>query len=221
MTPARRRRSTSRLPLTTQELLPPGESGVDRTQQPVRVGVPLPKGSVTDNLGVPQLTVLGGATAAQFSTLATWPDGSVKWALCEYPADLAAGSSSTAFSIDKGAGNFGGANLASVSGSVTTIDTGVITVKFDAATPKLFDSFQRNGREVFDTSKGNQPHYFDDQDVEWTWHESAVAVRRNGPVRAEVAVDGYFTRTTSATDPDRVLARLYLEAYKAARRSAR
>jgi hypothetical protein len=36
-------------------------------------------------------------------------------------------------------------------------------------------------------------------------------VRRNGPVRAEIEVDGCFTRTTSSSDADRVYLRFYLE----------
>ena len=203
------------LPLTTEEVLPPHASGTDRTQQPVRVGLPLPRGEVVENAaGVPKLTILGGVNEAQFSTLATWPDGSVKWALCEYLVDLPAGTASTAFSVDKGAGNFGGTGIATVTGTVTTLNTGPLKVKFDSATPALFDSFQLNGREVFDLAKGNQPHYHDESDVEWTWHETSVEIRRNGPVRGEVEVNGIFTRSTSATDPDRIIARFYVDAFK-------
>jgi hypothetical protein len=202
------------LPLVTQEVLPPGRNGVDRTQQPVRVGVPLPQGHVFESSGVPQLTVLGAPNAAQFSTLARWPDGSVKWALCEYLVDLAADDDCTDWSIDLGSGNFGGSDLASANGSVTTIDTGVLRVDFDSSTPDLFDSFALGGREVFDAARGNQPHFCDDQDLEWTWHETAVTLRRNGPVRAEVEVDGMFTRSSDPDDPDRVLVRFYVEAWQ-------
>ena len=202
------------LPLTTQEVLPPGVPGVDRSRQPVRVGVPLPVGTVAAIGGIPQLALLGGGAEAQFSTLATWPDGSVKWALCEYLADLPAGTISTAWSVDHGSGNSGGADLAARSGSVTTIDTGAIRLELDEGTPALLDSFQRGGREVLDVTRGNRPHFFDDLDVEWTWHETAVTIRRNGPVRAEVEVDGAFTRSSAPDDPDRIYVRFYLEAHR-------
>lgn len=199
------------LPLVVSEVLPPGVTGAARTAEALRAGLPLPRGLVAESGGVPQLTVTGGAAAAQFSTLARWPDGSVKWALCEFTADLAANGTSTAYALDVGTGNFGGADLASTSGAVVTVDTGAVRAVFDPAGDDLFDSFQRGGREVFDPAKGNVPHYWDDTDAEWTWHETAVQLRRNGPVRAEVEVDGYFTRSAAIGDLDRVHMRFYVE----------
>jgi hypothetical protein len=202
------------LPLVTQEVLRFGLSGRDRRQQPVRVGVPLPRGQVFEKSGVPQLTLLGGVQEAQFTTLAKWSDGSCKWVLCEYRADVPAGQTNATVKVDRGAGNFGGSALASTSGTVTTVDTGAIRFTIDAAKQDLFQSVQAGGRDLISTSAGNRPHFWDDLDREWTWHKTAVAVRRNGPVRAEVEVDGMFTRTSSASDPDRVLVRFYLEAFQ-------
>jgi hypothetical protein len=199
------------LPLTTQEILPSGRAGYDRVAQPVRVGVPLPKGQILESGGVPQLTLVGGPKAGQFTTLAKWSDGSCKWVLCEYLTDLPAGTWNTSVAVDKGSGNFGGGSLASVSGTATTINTGAATVVIDSAQDDLFQSYQVDASEIFKLSAGNRPHFWDDTDAEWTWHKQAVAVRRNGPVRAEVEVDGCFTRTSSSSDPDRVYLRFYLE----------
>jgi len=200
------------LPLTVKEMLAPGHSGVTRTREALRVGVPLPQGQVFEVAGVPQLTLLGGATEAQFSTLARWPDSSVKWALCEWRTDLAADGSSTQYSVDKGSGNFGAADLATVQGNVITVDTGRATITFDPSTSdRVFDSYVRASRECFDTARGNRPHYWDDADVEWTWHEDAAKLRRNGPVRAEVEIDGHFTRSIAADDLDRIYVHLYVE----------
>jgi len=198
------------LPLEVSAMTGPGAPSLDRTAEPVRVGIPLPIGQVQEVGGVPQLTIVG-ANEGQFSTLAHWPDGSVKWALCEWRTDLAADAISTAYSIDKGAGNHGGAALATMAGSVVTVDTGVVTVKFDPAGDSLFDSFVLAGNEVFDVTRSNLPHFWDATDAEWTWHEEAVALRRNGPVRAEVQVDGRFTRSSDSTDPDCVFARFLVE----------
>src|SRR5688572_16122753 len=41
------------IPLLTQEVLRPGKKGVDRSQQTVRVGIPLPKGQVFEKAGIP------------------------------------------------------------------------------------------------------------------------------------------------------------------------
>jgi len=201
------------LPLKTMQVLPGGVSGQDWSQGPVRVGIPLPIGQVFESGGVPQLTVTGGTPAAQFATLAKWPDGSVKWALAEYLADVSAGAKNTNYDVDKGGGNFGGAGLASVSGSATTVDTGALKFVLDASQPELFTSFQRNGTEWFDRSYPGVPHFWDDGDQEWTWHKMLVKVRRNGPVRAEVEVGGCFTRTSDANDADRIYVRFLIEAY--------
>jgi hypothetical protein len=199
------------IPLTTQEVLPSDRSGWDRWAQPVRVGLPMPKGQVFEKYGVPQLTLRGGPATGQFSSLAWWSDGSCKWVLCEYLTDLSAGQWKTGVSVDKGSGNFGGASLASVSGTVTTVATGAATITLDAARDDLFQSYQVGGREVFSTAAGFRPHFWDDADAEWTWHKQAVTLRRNGPVRAEIEVDGVLTRSSSPDDADRVYLRFYLE----------
>jgi hypothetical protein len=201
------------IPLLTQEVLRPGKAGFDRTSAPVRIGVPLPKGKVFEKSGVPQLT-LTGAKEAQFSTLAKWSDGSVKWALVEYRADVVAGQVSGAVKVDEGAGNFGGGNLATTSGSITTIDTGTIKLTIDSAKADLFTSIIGGDRDLISTSAGNLPHYWDAADKEWTWHKTGVTVRRNGPVRSELEIDGMFTQSSSSTDANRVLVRIYLEAFK-------
>jgi hypothetical protein len=202
------------LPMTTQQVLPNGVAGDAWTQGPVRVGIPLPIGRVFASGGVPQLTVTGGTPAAQFATLATWPDGSVKWALAEFLADVPAGAEVTTYAVDQGGGNFGGADLASTSGSATTVDTGAIRFVLDASRPDLFSSLQKGSVERLDQNAGNLPRFWDDLDAEWTWHKLAVWVRRNGPVRAEVEVDGSFTRSTSVDDADRIYVRMLVETWK-------
>ncbi|MSR46322.1 MAG: hypothetical protein EXS13_04550 [Planctomycetes bacterium] len=202
------------IPLLTQEVLRAGKKGFDRAAAPVRVGVPFPKGLVFEKSGVPQLTLTGGPKEAQFSTLAKWSDGSCKWVLAEYRADVLASVVQSTVKVDKGVGNFGGSDLASTSGTVTTIDTGSVKLTIDSTKSDLFQSVIGSGRDLISTSAGNKPHYWDAADKEWTWHKTAVRTRRNGPVRSEVEVDGMFTQTTSATDANRVLVRVYLEAFK-------
>ena len=65
--------------------------------QPITVGVPLPRGQVTEPCWARVLGREGQPTAADCRPLAWWPDGSVKWLLVEFlsPA-LAAGTSELA-----------------------------------------------------------------------------------------------------------------------------
>lgn len=69
-------------------------TGIARRQWPMSAGVPFPAGLVRD---ASELSLLDGsvATAIQGRTLSRWPDGSVRWAMLEWGADLEAGQSRT------------------------------------------------------------------------------------------------------------------------------
>ncbi len=82
---AHRRASTAPLPrLTVEEQL-----GLQRRGWPVSIGVPLPRGWTHDESAL-QLRGDGGVVPSQSRALARWPDGSVRWALISFAADLAA-----------------------------------------------------------------------------------------------------------------------------------
>jgi hypothetical protein len=77
------------IPLSVHEALRKQVTGIDRVAEPVTMGVPFPKGWLREKGGVPQLAVKG-APAYQFRTLARWEDGSVRWALADFQADVKA-----------------------------------------------------------------------------------------------------------------------------------
>ncbi len=199
-------------PLITQESVPQDRPGRDRSRAHVRVGVPMPMGYIADRTGVPALTLRGAGDRGQFSTLATWPDGSVKWALCEYFTDLAAGTSHQKVSVDYGGGSFGGSDLARLESGAVLIDTGSVQLKINGNSKNLFEYFKLQGVAQLNASKENRLHLVDSKNFEWTWHGLGHKIRRNGPVRAEIQVDGMFTSTASATDPNRAYVRMYVEA---------
>ncbi len=202
------------IPLTTQEILPDNKPGWNRSNGPVRVGIPFPQGEIANAGGVPQLGLNGPASEGQFSTLATWPDGSVKWALVEYLTDLNAGQSHQQVEVKRGGGNFGGSNLAVQSGNSIVVNTGPLSMVLDGSSANLFDLLQVDGKKALRTTDENRFHLIGPGNVEWTFHPQGATIRRNGPVRAEVQLDGMFTRTTSASDPDRVYLRVLVEAFR-------
>lgn len=114
------------VPLTVQEAIYPGSvAGVARTNEPVTVGVPLP-----DSAGIANTNVLGltGASAAQFTVEAKWPDGNIKWLKVRAVVpSLNAGGTATLTLTDSGSGSFGGPSLASDS-SPSTPNSGSITI---------------------------------------------------------------------------------------------
>jgi PcRGLX-like protein central beta sandwich domain/PcRGLX-like protein C-terminal alpha/alpha toroid domain/PcRGLX-like N-terminal RIFT barrel domain len=62
--------------------------GIARSQWPVTVGIPFSKGVVTDLARIGLRNKDGAKAAVQAKALCKWPDGSVKWALLDYQADL-------------------------------------------------------------------------------------------------------------------------------------
>ena len=65
------------------------ESGISRHAWPICIGVPFPNGALPRRSA---LQVVGdrGALPTQVRTLASWPDGSIRWALVDFEADLSA-----------------------------------------------------------------------------------------------------------------------------------
>src|ERR1035441_8462466 len=116
------------VPLTIQEAIYPGSvAGVTRTAEPVTMGIPLPDDA---NLGITDVAQLGltGAALGQFRVLGRWPSGRIKWVLVDTQANVTAGQTNASLALTSGgAGNFGGANLATDNGSTITVNTGTAT----------------------------------------------------------------------------------------------
>ena len=67
------------------------EAGLERRAWPLTRGVPLPPGAVTDPGGLRLQDAQGRGVPLQTRALSRWPDGSVKWVLADFQADLPAG----------------------------------------------------------------------------------------------------------------------------------
>ncbi len=189
------------IPLTIQEAVYTGAptTGINRSQGPVTVGIPL-----SDFGGVSSVSQLGlsGASVGQFRVLSRWPSGNIQWVLVDTQADVPAGGNNTSISVVNGSGNFGGPNLATDNGSNITVNTGVAQFTIRKAYFNLFDSAVVNGKALVATgtspglvlmgpAPGNTScgvcttPYISSNDS----HSTAV-VEENGPVRAVVRADG-------------------------------
>jgi hypothetical protein len=140
------------VPLTIQEALYPGSMpGVDRSADPLTVGVPLPDSVTTGITDVSQLT-LSGASVGQFRVLGRWPSGRIKWVLVDTLAKIIAGQPNTSISlVSGGAGNFGGSNLATDNGSTITVNTGSATFRVKKANFNVVDQVLVGGTTVIGT----------------------------------------------------------------------
>ena len=66
-------------------------AGVDRVNEPVRCGVPVPRGALRDAAAVKLEDENGRERALQVEPGAWWPDGSFKWVILDFTIDLKAG----------------------------------------------------------------------------------------------------------------------------------
>ncbi len=78
------------VPLTVEE-----SAGFTRRAELASGGVILPRGMVADPGSLRVLGISGQPLPAQFETLASWPDGSIKWVLVSFPADCPAGATAS------------------------------------------------------------------------------------------------------------------------------
>lgn len=166
-------------------------------------GLPLPRGAVTDAADL-RLRESGRTLPAQFWPLATWPDGSLKWA----GAALGATADPPAAPVVVSGGDDVPAAAVSVreERDAIVVTNGVLSVRFPrpaGADPRvLVSEVRRNDRvtardlhlvsllqhEVVDTGGGVREPFAS--------HVEDVTVEQRGPVRAVVRVDGHHRAET-------------------------
>ena len=188
------------VPLTIQEAVYPGAptKGIDRNDDPVTVGVPLP-----DSAGINSINQLGlsGATVGQFRILGRWPDGNIKWVLVDTQASLTAGTQNNSITLTTGSGNFGGANLASDNGASISVNTGPAQFTIRKARFNLFDQVVVNGKTLVASgaspglvlmgpSTGTSCGTCTDPYLSSNDPNSTAVIEENGPARAVIKVDG-------------------------------
>jgi hypothetical protein len=137
--------SALNVPLVIQEAIYPGVSGIDRTRDPISVGIPL-----ADSAGITSEAQLGlsGADSGQFRVLGRWPSGNVKWVQVDTLADVPAGGQNTGIALTNGAGNFGGSNLAKDNGASIAVDTGSAQFTIRKANFNVIDRAVVNGQTL-------------------------------------------------------------------------
>ena len=174
------------------------------TAIPVRSGIPFPIGALPQ-LSQMRLETADGAqeVPAQYSTLASWPDGSVKSALVQFVTDVGAakgyriayGTSVTRAAVPAGVN-------VTQAGGVTTVDTGAIKLNLDAKglVSALWRDADHNGS--YDASEqvlgGGEFYMVNASDgVEYTAGQgtnSSITIEEQGPVRAVVLARGSLAK---------------------------
>lgn len=154
--------------------------GIAKTAEPITSGVPFAQGVLTD-AGRVRLVRSTTEIPAQFLVTARWPDGSIRWLLCDFQTDLPASGSAAALLQT-------GLAPTPVTGVTITNDADLLTVNTGAASFSFTKSeFAVDGFSFTASYGGNVYTAIPDPDG-WTVEES-------GPLKAVVLVDGGWQRS--------------------------
>ncbi|QKJ30238.1 Tat pathway signal sequence domain protein [Mucilaginibacter mali] len=169
-------------------------------------GVPWPQGQVKKNTEFALTKPDGSKLPVQSWTMATWPDGSVKW------TGLAAVGDSTtkdlALSIGSPKNKPGVAKALQVNddGKTVTVNTGAVQCVIAKSGTDIVPSLSINGKQVA-TDGVLQCLLQNKPDVDWDnaparqrfmGDVKQVTVEQNGPLRAVVRVNGNFKLTNGS-----------------------
>ena len=184
--------------------------GYARRSEPVSTGIPLPRAAVKELSGLCVRGPGGAAVPAQFETLATWPDGSVKWVLVDFFADCPAGGKAVYTLSDRGSRPEKTPELrVEQNGDAVTVETGVMRCRLDQDAFDLFgDIWLDHDRDgTFSQSERVTPaapepgvKLIDSHGREISSRLGKVEsfkLEASGPVRASVAVKGVLGDTDS------------------------
>jgi hypothetical protein len=178
-------------------------AGAARTDEPVTVGVPLPRGRVSDASRLYLADAAGKEVPCQFTATAKWLDGeSVKWVLLNFKASVAAkGKAVFALNLADADKTPGTRLTAKQEGDLVTVDTGRVkfTVrgkKFNGFCDAWYDAsgkgnFTDANRVIAGDAKSGcvsasgGKDYFSALDG-----EGKVSIERRGPMEVVVKAEG-------------------------------
>jgi hypothetical protein len=166
---------------------------VARESEPVTCGVPLPKGFVRDADTLALLGPDGKPVPVQIQTTGTYKDGSPRWVLLDFQADVAPDDEAV-YRLGLGARPKAPAPLTwKLAEGVAEIDTGAARFRIDTRRFRLFDSVTVGGGEL-DGEAGERPGVTleTDKGTVLAAHErpAAAAFEDAGPMRVVLCVRG-------------------------------
>ncbi len=184
------------IPIIISEAIPDNVSGLDRVNEPVTVGIPLPESS-----GITSIDQLGisGSVIGQFRVLKRHPNNNIWWVLVDTQASVNANGAST-LSLINGSGNFGGESLASDVGNQILINTGAATFTINKSNFNILDTVNVNGTGIVSNDNTGQIIL----EVGGTIYSSinsspTVSIEENGPARCVVKTTGRLTSSAGST----------------------
>ena len=184
------------------------KNGRARSNDPVRLGVPLRRGFVIDESSLAVKERTGLTLPHQLRVLARWPDGSVKWVLLDLQVTIDSDSESIVY-LHREPGPrepySDGLSVREEPDSIT-VDTGAAIFFIDRTSHSLIDGVTVDGQEIIDAA-GLSVVLTDLAGQTYSACVDDVRVEEVGPLRATVTVVGSLCRSRDRT-PATFVARL-------------
>ena len=163
------------------------------SDEPVTVGVPFARGLLTTGKSLALRDQSGQLLPLQTKPLSRWPDGSIKWLLCDFFADLPSGQQSAFQLTNVGASTKEISPLQAVSNDKGwQVNTGAARFIIDGKVLRPFVSVQVDDQEILGDPAEVQ--LYDDQGRPWTPQVDQLQLEEQGPVRLSFRFSGGFRR---------------------------
>ena len=166
-------------------------SGAVRQASTVRSGVPFPQGVLGSSRNMRLLAPSGSEVPLQTRTLGRWPDGSVKWALVDFQADVPASSEYTLeYGSSVSQDTFESPLRVTEDENEVTVETGRLQIRWDRSEFSPFSEMTRGGESYVDGSelvvKSADGREYRSANAK----AQTLEVEESGPVHCIVRVEG-------------------------------
>ena len=207
--PRRRARGTVERGLVPLEVA--NEAPVERHGWPVTSGIPFPRGALTAAEETRLLDGAGAEVPLQTAVLAEWPDGSIKWLLLDFQADVAAVGSAE-YRLEYGSGVVRRPDglhtpvAVAEDGPRVELSTGPLKLLVDTEAPSFPGRVWIDGEEITDPAAPGCMELVTADGTAFSTHgaPTTVVVEERGPLRTAVKVQGRLqaadgSRTSTCT----------------------
>jgi hypothetical protein len=168
--------------------------GRQRVKEPVTVGVPFPQGTVWESAGLALWDMTGRECPVQVRPVAQWIDGSVKWALLDFRADVEANTQTT-YQLRSSSDLPNGLQSPTVDVNETAehliVNTGSVVFYLNRRLCKPFDRVVFDGIDLI-AGKGSSFVLTDDAGQPYLPHIDDFAIETSGPLRVTIRAGGYM-----------------------------
>jgi hypothetical protein len=187
-----------------------------RRGEPVRIGVPLPRGAASDASALAVVGAAGQRVASHAQALDRWPDGSIRWALVDLLVDVEQGEA-RGYALEIAPGPIAAdaspslprCTATEASGTIR-VDTGPATFVFTPGGAFPFSDVIAGGDSVVDADGSSLEVVVEGESMRCRVARAVLV--EAGPLRAEVALTGDLTGAGGSAQPLRLSATVRLMA---------